>query len=169
MEAREGRGVGRRQGARVGRLISVPKSPTERAKFLNDNKGLDTTVHLTRDDAGGYGVKGLDADFTKKLNLGPCGIQPCGRGSHERPSPAALGRLIGAMEGRRWARIAHRQAGGSYQRWCGRGLNGVDTGLLCPSFHRRGSLIVTRTYTITSRMTDVYCIVDLFKKCSPAH
>lgn len=74
VEAREGRGVGRRQGARVGRLISVPKSPTGRAKFLNDNKRLDTTVHLTRDDAGGYGVKGFDADFTKKLNLGPYGI-----------------------------------------------------------------------------------------------
>jgi hypothetical protein len=67
VEPREGRGVGRRQGARVGRLISVPSGPTERAKFLNDNEGLDTTVHLAHDDAGGYGVKGLDVDFTKKV------------------------------------------------------------------------------------------------------
>ncbi len=100
MEAREGRGVGRRQGARVGRLISVPNGPTERAKFLNDNEGLDTTVHFAHDDAGGYGVKGLDPDFTKKLKVVPCGIQPYGRGSPERPSPAAIGTLIGAPEGR---------------------------------------------------------------------
>lgn len=169
MEPREGRGVGRRQGARVGRLISVPRSRIEHAKFLNDNKGLPTAVHLVHDDVGGYGVKGLNEDFTKKFNLVPCGIQPREGGSHERPSPAALGTLVGARRGRRQGTIALRRAGGSYQRWCGRGISGVDTGLFCPRFHRRGFLIVTRTYTPTPQMTDVYCIVDLFKKCSPAH
>ena len=57
-------------------------------------------MHLTHDDAVGYGVKGLDEDITKKLNLVPYGIQPHGRGRPERPPPAALGTLIGAMEGR---------------------------------------------------------------------
>jgi hypothetical protein len=86
VEPREGRGVGRRQGARVGRLISVPNGPTERAKFLNDNEGLDTTVHLAHDDAGGYGVKGLDVDFTKKVEpRSPAASSPTGEEAPKDP------------------------------------------------------------------------------------
>ncbi len=57
-------------------------------------------MHLAHDDAGGYGVKGLDEDITKKLNLVPCGIQPDTGGRPERPPLAALGTLMGAMEGK---------------------------------------------------------------------